>query len=169
MKATRRSVFVPSKAVKFPSSCPSCLRKTDLTSYKSKWQTTSLKDPLTKVTEKHEIKIPICKSCKSALLKKARIFSIKLFGISAVICWGILSVILAFNVNLWGAGDLGALIFIGLALPPLYFFYLILRPSGEIDWPVELQSPNMFSFENENYAILFERANSASAQFGSKI
>ena len=160
MKTSRRTFFVRSKAVNFPSLCPRCLEKTDLTSYKSKWETTSLKDPITKVKEKHEIEIPICKSCKSTLQKKTRTYFIKIFGVSAVLCWGILSILLAFNVNLWGAGDLGALIFLGLALPPLYFFYLIIRPSGETDWPVKLQSPNLFLFENEKYATLFERANS---------
>ena len=160
MKATRRSVFVRSKSINFPSLCPRCLGKTNLTTYKSKWETTSLKDPLTKVTEKHEIEIPICKSCKSALQKKTRAYFLKIFGISAVICWGILSILLVFNVNFWGTGDLGALLFLGLALPPLYFFYLMIRPSSEVDWPVKLKSSNMFSFENENYAALFERANS---------
>ena len=96
----------------------------------------------------------------SALQKKTRAYFLKIFGISAVICWGILSILLVFNVNFWGSGDLGALLFLGLALPPLYFFYLMIRPSGEVDWPVKLQSSNVFSFENENYAALFERANS---------
>ena len=159
MKAPRRSVFVRSKTVNFPSCCPKCLGKTDLTSYTYKLETTSLKDPLTKVTEKHQIEIPICKSCKSTLQKKTRTDFLKIFGVSVVICWGILSIISIFNVNLWEAGDVGVLILLVLALSPLYFFYLALRPSGEVDWPVKLQSPNMFWFENENYATLFEQAN----------
>jgi len=86
LKADRKRVFVPSETIKFPSLCPKCLRKTDLTSYKSKWKTTYLKDPLTKVTKKAEIEIPICKSCKRALLKEARISIAKIFAIAAPIC-----------------------------------------------------------------------------------
>lgn len=162
MKAERKHVVVPSKTIKFPSLCPKCLGKTDLTSYKSKWENTYLKDPLTKVTEKVQIKIPICRSCKRALLKETRIFFLKILAVVAPICWGILSLLLLFNVRLEALGDWGVVLLIGLALIPPYFLYLIIRPHGQVEWPVKIGYGGAFSFENETYAKLFEAANHAS-------
>jgi len=65
-------------------------------------------------------------------------------------------------VRLEAFGDWGVVLFLGLALIPIYFLYLIIRPHGQIVWPVKLEGPNNFSFENETYANLFEAANRSS-------
>lgn len=158
MKVDHKLVFVPSKTVNFPSLCPECLGKTDLTSYTSKWETSYLGDSLTKITEKAKIKIPICRSCKRALLRDARILFVKLFAVVAPICWGILYIILViFDVEI--AGDWGALLVIVLGGTPLLVLYWIISPHGQIGWPVTLENPNTFSFTNETYAKLFEDTN----------
>jgi hypothetical protein len=159
LKAHSKRVYVQSKVVHFPSMCPQCLGRTDLTTYASKWKT-EYRQGTMKVTEKAQINVPICKSCKKTLLGETRKKYAKYFAISAPICWGLLSLILSFyHPAAWG---LEFLFVIFLAFAPLYSLYYTMLPHSEVKWPVKLVSQNLFSIENETYSKLFEAANTSS-------
>jgi hypothetical protein len=165
-------VSVPLKAGKLPLICPKCLAETDLTTCALKW---------TKEKKKHQIDVPICKSCKKTLLGETRKRFAIYFAISAPICWG-LAYFLGYLPQISWLGLLGLIltgenfvrlivffILLVLLLPviiPLIFLYYTISPSGVVNWPVKLGksngSLNVFSFENEHYSKLFEAAKKSS-------
>jgi len=140
--------------VSFPSLCPRCLGKADLTSYTVRWR-------------KEKIKIPICKSCKKTALWKARKDLVIIFAIWAPICWGIL-LLLGFTGILWTIIQAWGFPW-GLFLPtllvgiPLYALYFLIRsfgPSAEAGWPATLEQPGtVLAFENEIYVKMFAATN----------
>jgi len=154
----QRRVPVSSNLVNFPSLCPKCLEKADLTTYTLKWEKKYLKNSYTGVTEKAQVNVPICNSCKSSLMATTRKENVKFFAILTPIIWGLVYICIAF----FGAANwpgMGVTILIVFAMVPIATLWFVIEPSSQVKWPVKLADTNVFSFENETYAMLFSTAN----------
>jgi hypothetical protein len=158
LKEQRTRVSVLSNLVNFPSMCPKCLEKTNLTTYTLKWEGKHLEGTMTRVTEKAQVNVPICKSCKRTLMNTAMKGNAKAFAIITPICWGLLYILLSFfGAANWGSW--GALFLVLLGGIPLAVLWTVLEPSKQVNWPIKLEGLNVFSVENETYAALFAAAN----------
>ena len=132
--------------------------KTDLTTYNLKYEKKYLKNNYTRVTEKVQINVPICKSCKNSLKTSTSKENAKYFAIFSPIIWAFVYVCFSF----FGAANwpsIGITILIVLAMSPIGMLWLVIDPSSTIKWPVKLVDTNVFAFENKTYATLFSAAN----------
>jgi hypothetical protein len=153
-------VLVRSNLINFPSACPKCLEKADLATYTLKYEKKYLKNSYTGVTEKVQVNVPICKSCKQTLLATARKENAMLSAISTPILWGLVYVCFSFL----GAANWHSFwvtILLVLAGTPVVAIWFVIKPesSRQVKWPVKLVGTSVFSFENEIYAKLFSNAN----------
>lgn len=146
----------------FPSLCPGCLGKTNLTSYTLKYRVF-----VPPKWRKKEISIPICESCKKAAIGKTRKEMAIMFAVWAPVSWGLL-LILGFTGILgnivealgfpWGL--LPPFVLVGTPLYALYFLIRSFLPSKEVGWPITLEEPGtILAFENETYVKKFATAN----------
>jgi hypothetical protein len=141
-----------------PPICARCLTRDDLTSY----QTGSKQEAM---------KVPICRSCKRELKRKARLTGLLAFAVWGPICFGILAFLIAKDIMgglmerlgfPWGLFP--PLLLIGT---PLYCIYLILFPSKSTNWPMRVKETtgggqifnHTLAFENEPYVRAFAADN----------
>jgi hypothetical protein len=151
-------VRVHSGLVRFPSLCPMCLRKDDLTNYTLKWNKRYREKGVLEVTEKAQVNVPICKNCKDTLTRKARKENALFFAILAPIFWGGLYALLLFaNAASWTG--FGILLLFFMAFIPAVFLWVTIEPSSTVKWPIKFADMNTLQFENGQYAILFRAAN----------
>jgi len=159
MKDPFPRVIIPSGTVNFPSLCPKCLGKTDLTTYTAKWEGKHIEGYNTLVTRKVQVNVPICKSCKASLLSATRKKNSVSFAIFTPLCWGLLYVLLIFGAATWGS--ITALFLALLAGMPAAALWFIIEPSKQVNWPLKIVGLNVFSIENNAYAFLFKAANNS--------
>jgi len=179
----RKKVTVRGETITFPSACSNCLGKTDLTSYRSRWETKYMgQTAATRVWRSGSINIPICQSCKKTLIKKERTYGASMFAILAPFTWGIALIatmqpgVGEYLASLWNSGFVGTLLglfWLVLFLLTLVGIWVIIDPQKFLKWPITLEKPkyfpendappnpstHTFSFANETYAKLFENAN----------
>ena len=168
----------------FPPFCSKCIKGVNLTSFIADWKTTYLGEEFrTKVTRSAYVEIPICQSCKKAVIKKERTTSAIMFAVLTPLTWGI--ALLAGIVPLVGEAVLSffgsniltnilGIVWLILFLVPGGALMSIKNPYKDAKWPVKLEKskfipydsdsaplPNIhtFSFENGRYARLFLAAN----------
>jgi hypothetical protein len=159
MSKERTRVAISSTMVHFPSVCPKCLGKTDLTHYNLKGERSYLKDKYsTVVKEKFQVNVPICSSCKETLISSTRKTNAKMFAILTPIIWALTYVLFAF----FGAASwpsIGVVILILVAASPIGMLWFVVDPSQTVNWPVKFVTANVFSVENGTYARLLVAAN----------
>lgn len=147
--------------INFPSLCPRCLRKDNITSYKIEYRTY-----MPPKWVKKEINIPICKSCKKTAIQKYRKQMAIIAMVWVPLAWGLL-LVLGFTGILWSIVKAlgfpwGLLLPAVLLLTPFYALYLFIRSLISPDglWPILIEdNTNALIFENEAYVKKFAESN----------